>query len=281
MKFLVSFLLATASLPAAKSTDFIRVQEDETQARLQTAITSYQKDDLTIALIGAIHIADESYFEALNKEFTQHPVLLFELIGGEDIAKTLDGKPKEKEEPDGRPAESLRNLYATYATIMQLSEQIAHIDYTKDNFVHADLTMAEYLKVTAGKENAPFAFALQSEAKPNEMPDKPFGDLDLGLVMRAILSGDSADLKIQYMTLIDQGNESAAALTGKNPIITDRNDKCFQVLSAEFEKGAKTIGIFYGAAHFPDMERRLLADGFTQSEHRWLTAWDVKKPTKQ
>lgn len=278
LKILAPVFLATLALTAAEPTDFIRIDEDETHARLQTSITTYTKDEESVTLIGAIHIADEGYFQALNEEFTKYPVLLFELIGGESAAKELDGKPREEEEPDGRPAEGLRGLYGSFASTMQLAEQIDLIDYTKDNFVHADLTMAEYLKITEGKEEDLLAFALQTSAKTSEITGKPFGGLDMGLVMRAILSGDGTGLKLQYMTMMDQGDESAAAITGKNLVINDRNDKCFRVLADERKKGAQTFGIFYGAAHFPDMERRLLADGFIRTEHRWLTAWDVEKP---
>lgn len=278
MRFILPFLLAVIPLSAAEPTNFIRIDDNGDRTRLQTSVTSYKKDDSTITLIGAIHIADKDYFQTLNQEFAKYPVLLFELIGGEDAAKTLDGKPHEKEDPDGQPSDDLRGLYSSFAKTMQLTEQIEHIDYTKDNFIHADLTMAEYLKVTEGKEDDLLAFALRTTVKSSEITSEPFGGLDMGIVMKAILSGDGTAMKLEYMKLMDQGDESAAAITGKNIIITDRNDKCFRVLAEQRKKGAKNIGIFYGAAHFPDMERRLLADGFTLAEHRWITAWDVKKP---
>ena len=280
-KVLLTLFFTAISLLAAEPTNFIRIEEKDGHARLQTSLSHYQKGDTSVTLIGAIHIADEAYFEALNKEFTKYPVLLFELIGGEDAAKALDGKPRKKDEPDDRPAEGLRSIYGSFATTMQLVEQIEHIDYTKDNFVHADLTMAEYMKITEGKDDDLLAFALQTSAKSTEITGKPFGGLNMGLVMRAILSGDGSGLKLEYMKMMDQGDESAAAITGKNLIITDRNEKCFQVLAEELKKGATNIGIFYGAAHFPDMEKRLLDDGFALQEHRWLTAWDVKKPADQ
>ena len=278
IKVVFPLLLAAITLSAAEPTDFIRIDEKDGHTLLQTSISRYQKDDISVTLIGAIHIADEAYFDALNQEFTKYPVLLFELIGGEDAAKTLDGKPREKEEHDGRPAEGLRGLYGSFALTMQLVEQIEHIDYTKKNFVHADLTQAEYLKLTEGKDDDLLAFALQTSVKTSEITGKPFGGLNMGLVMRAMLSGDGTGLKLEYMKMMDQGDESAAAIAGKNLVITDRNDKCFQVLAEQIKAGAKTVGIFYGAAHFPDMEKRLLADGFTLQNHRWLTAWDVKNP---
>lgn len=271
---------ALAPVSAEEPTNFIRLDEDDTHSRLQTSITTYEKDEQKVTLLGAIHIADADYFKALNQEFTKYPVLLFELIGGEDAAKSLDGKPKKEEKPDGGPTEGLRGLYGSFASTMQLAEQIEHIDYTKDNFIHADLTFTEYQKLAEGKSDDILAFALENSIKSSELTGKPFGGLDMSLVMRAILSGDGTGLKLQYMTMMDQGDESAAALTGQNLIISDRNEKCFQVLAREQEKGAKNIGIFYGAAHFPDMEKRLLAKGYKLAEHRWLTAWDVKKPAE-
>ena len=41
--------------------------------------------------------------------------------------------------------------------------------------------------------------------------------------------------------------------------------------------GKETLGIYYGAAHMPDFEERLLARGFTKTGERWLTAWDLRK----
>lgn len=272
------FFAASLSLQAVEPTNFIRITETEERAQLQTAVTTYTKGESSVTLIGAIHIADEAYFQSLNKEFSNYPTLLFELIGGEDVAQTLDGKPDlEEREDDGRPTSGLSGLYGSLAKLMQLVEQLEYIDYTKENFVHGDLTMEEHDKLTEGKDIDILAFSLQTSAKTSEITGKAFGGMDMGLVTRALLSGDGSLLKLQYMKLMDQGDESAAALTGKNLIIGDRNDKCFQVLAKHQKEGAKKIGIFYGAAHFPDMEKRLLADGFERTEHRWLTAWDIKK----
>ncbi len=44
-----------------------------------------------------------------------------------------------------------------------------------------------------------------------------------------------------------------------------------------FLKKHQRIAIFYGAAHMPDMEERLLAMGFTKTGERWLRAWDLRK----
>ena len=37
----------------------------------------------------------------------------------------------------------------------------------------------------------------------------------------------------------------------------------------------KRLAVFYGAGHFPDMQRRLEAMGFEKTGEEWLTAWDI------
>jgi hypothetical protein len=53
------------------------------------------------------------------------------------------------------------------------------------------------------------------------------------------------------------------------------------VLDEQLHAGKEKLAIFYGAAHLPDMETRLLARGFRRTELEWVTAWDVTVPAKQ
>jgi hypothetical protein len=48
-------------------------------------------------------------------------------------------------------------------------------------------------------------------------------------------------------------------------------------MNREIAAGHKKLGVFYGAAHFPDMEKRLLEAGFKRVKQDWLTAWDIPK----
>ncbi|MEM9080560.1 MAG: hypothetical protein AAGC74_07720 [Verrucomicrobiota bacterium] len=288
MKRLLCLLLTLAPLlpadPATTTTtttDFIRVDQDDSAARLQTSITTYTKDQINVTLLGAVHIGDLAYYQTLNEEFTKHDVLLFELIGGEDAAKHLNGQPRPANEKDGRPAENLRDFYGAFARAMKLSQQIDYIDYTPENFVHADLTQNEYDKITAEKGDDILAFALETSMKNSEITQQPFGGLDVGLVMRAMLSGDGSILKLELMKNMETGDEATAAITGENVVIDVRNEKCLKVMDEQIKLGKTNLGIFYGAAHFPDMEERLLKRGFKRTSHRWLTAWNVpKKPKK-
>ena len=58
-------------------------------------------------------------------------------------------------------------------------------------------------------------------------------------------------------------------------------EKCLKVLDQQVRAGKKKLGIFYGAAHFPDMEKRLGEAGWKRSKQEWITAWDIPKPKSE
>ena len=59
-------------------------------------------------------------------------------------------------------------------------------------------------------------------------------------------------------------------------ILTDRNTVALAVLAKELKAGKKSLAIFYGAAHMPDLEKRMIEKmGFERKGARWVTAWDL------
>jgi len=70
-------------------TDFIRVSKTDKNVFLETGVTTYTKGDVTVDLIGAVHIGDKTYYEQLNTEFTNYESLLYELVGGENIKQHI------------------------------------------------------------------------------------------------------------------------------------------------------------------------------------------------
>jgi hypothetical protein len=64
-------------------------------------------------------------------------------------------------------------------------------------------------------------------------------------------------------------------------LVADRNQAALKVFQKELAKGRKKIGIFYGAAHMPDFEKRLREDyGLKKASEQWLTAWDMSRSKK-
>jgi len=49
-------------------------------------------------------------------------------------------------------------------------------------------------------------------------------------------------------------------------------------MESEMKKGKKNLGIFYGAAHLPDFDKRLIEDyGFKRTTKTWNAAWKIQK----
>lgn len=254
---------------APKATDFIRVDEDDKAARLQTAVTRFEKDGRTVELVGAIHIADAAYYKQLNERLAGYDAVLFEMVGGEKIKET--GAPT-KDDGDGENLDALRKIYSMAARFLGLTGQVESIDYKKDNFVHADLTLEEFRKLQSEKGESILSFAQKAQESGAKEPDAQ-------KLLQAMLSGNSNLMKLEIVHTLGGGDDQIATFVGAdNVIIGDRNTKCLQVLDSQIEGGRKNVAIFYGAAHFPDMEKQLAAKGFHKVRQDWLTAWDIPKP---
>ncbi len=154
-----------------------------------------------------------------------------------------------------------------------LAGQAAVIDYTAANFVHADLTLAEFDALQKERGESLLSFMIQSSITA----EKPKRDPDTIRLMRRILSGRSDLVKLELMQSMEDADKQIDSMAGENVIIHDRNARCMEVMEREVAAGRKKLGIFYGAAHFPGMEKELLEKGFERVSTKWLTAWRVMK----
>ena len=266
-------LLFIAAMPVlAAENEYIRVKEDEKSAQLQTAVTQFKKEKVTVDLIGAIHIADAQYYQLLNERFKKYDRLLFEMIGGEALGK----KDVEVERPEGAVKQDLSLLTRAYnvsADFLQLVGQMDAVDYKAKNFVHADLTLAEFRQLQQVRQESLLSFMLEAGIKAPK-PEKEPNSMRL---LVSILKKDANAVKLELVHVLGQGDEQIGAMDGENVVLTDRNKRCLDVLRREAAAGHHKIGIFYGAAHFPDMVKRLEAMGYQQVGQEWMTAWDVPK----
>ena len=270
---LITLIISPVAAEEVKATDFIRVERSAESVQLQTAITRYQKTGVTVDFIGAIHIADAKYFDRLNLEFQQYESVLFEMIGGENLNHGKQAATLAKEKA---PAMSmLGNVYAMVSQFLKLQSQKEGIDYTANNFVHADLTLREFEKLQAAKGESLMGFAMQSVEHAQKNGGEELPAMNSKKLMMALLSGNANMLKRELVSTLGQGDDQVAAFAGNTVIIGDRNAKCLKVLETQVAAGKKKVGIFYGAAHFPDMEKRLLKAGYQKTNQRWLTAWDI------
>ena len=265
---------------AAQAENFIRVDEDDKAARLQTAVTRYEKDGSSVDLIGAVHIADQAYYKTLTDRFARYDALLFEMIGGERLAEEMHA-PAEPEEEGGpekrKDLSGLHKVYDMVAKFLKLSGQMESIDYRAANFVHADLTFEEFTRLQKERGESLLGFALKAGMDAPEPAKQP----DPAKLLAAMLSGKSDLIKLEIVHTLRQGDDQIAAFAGESVIISDRNQRCVEVVNREIAAGRKNLGVFYGAAHFPDIEKRLLEQGFKRMNQEWLTAWDIPKTVEK
>lgn len=271
-------------------TDWVRVRYDDNNRdalAMETAIVRYRPiastdrvlktqavaPDVTVDLVAAVHVGDSSYYRDLNRRFTQYDALLYELIA-EEGAVVERGRGTPNTHPVGALQNGMKSMLA-------LEHQLEKIDYTKDNFVHADLSPEKFLAAMKDRNEGflemymrllGHSMAMQSDkAAKGESPEiellAAFFSSDRPRRLKQALAKQLADTESM---LVSFGGEEGSVL------ISDRNRAALEVLKQQLAAGKKRLAIFYGAGHLPDMDQHLREDfGLEPVEITWLTAWDM------
>jgi len=256
-------------------TDFIRfVESEDGAASLQTGVASYvSPSGAVVDLVGAVHIADEKYFQDLNARFKSYDAVLYELVGRpaemRQEMKVADGSAK---------LQWLGQMQETMRTKLALESQLLLIDYKATNFVHADMSTQGFLDTQKDKKESFLTLWMKAAIAQtvNADPDKK----EAGVVelIAILMREDSAtELKRLVGREFDSVEKLMAGIeSGQGTVIIgERNRHALDVMKKQIELGKKKLAIFYGAAHLPDMEQRLLKQGFKLQKTEWLKAWDL------
>lgn len=271
---------APSPAPATPEPDYVRWVEEDGGDSLQTAIVRFtHPHGETLDLVGAVHIADKAYFQELNRRFKGYDAVLYELVGGPMPVTKEDKEARAKSRETSNLA-WVGQMQQTMQRTLELSSQMAEVDYSPPNFVHADMTLEQFNK-TKEQKNESFlglmvkAWLVQSELQSSgKMTKEP----DLAQLMAILLSGDSAgELKRIIGSQFDMVEDLITGIEGSNGsvIIGERNNVAIKVLAEQLQLGRKKLAIFYGAAHLPDMEKKLLAAGWKKTGIDWLKAWNL------
>lgn len=275
---------AEAEKPSAtsqKSADasYIRVTRDaaDNPRALETSIVHLvpagsDRPGLSVDLISAVHVGDKGYYQKLDKRFDDYDVVLYELVAKEGTVI-----PKGGGDPNRNPLSAIQNAMKD---LLELEYQLSGIDYTKKNFVHADLSPAEFAQSMKDKGESFWTifFRLMAAGMAREAnnPGKG-GDFD---ILMALFEKDRA-IKLKRI-MADQFADMdmiTAAFNGPegSTLITERNKAALTVLGKEIAAGKKKIAIFYGGGHMPDMESRAIADyQLKRAGQEWLEAWNLR-----
>jgi hypothetical protein len=311
---------------SATNTEFVRIRRDDQAVAqaLETALVRYVPTDgrsgVYVDLVAAVHIADRAYYERLNEAFQSYDVVLYELVAPEGTRIPKGG-------PDGQDRHPISQLQGGMKELLDLEHQLSVIDYTRQNFVHADMSPEEFAQSMKDRGESftqmllkmTFEGMAQQSQKESQAERSSMVDLVLSLTSkkkasqvqqslarqwRNVLTGKGLEINednagqlsdLEMMLAMFSNNRAArlkrvmaeqmttlgaASLDGPDgsTIVTERNKKAIDVLRRQLDEGKHRIAIFYGAAHLPDMEKRLLTEfGLTRSDTQWLTAWDLSK----
>ncbi len=279
---LISLVVFTKENPVPvtekSQSEFLRIKkQNNIPVALQLANARYIPQDgipsdMHVDLISAVHIADKSYYENLNKLFKTYDVVLYELVAPEG---TRVGDPQAS---DGKSFLSM--MQQGMKNALGLTFQLEEVDYSPENFVHADISPEDFKNSMDEKGESFFSMFLrmwlvglqQQATNPNAVSD-------MDLIVALFSPNREKDLKVIAAQQFLEMEPVMQAIEGDkgSTIVTARNLKALKVLRKEIEKGNKTFAIFYGAAHMPEMEKVLIKEFKLKAKQvNWVDAWDLK-----
>jgi len=268
---------ALGEAPSTQPAKYMRfLDRGHVGSELDTAdVTFSNGNGATVHLIAAVHIAEHSYYDNLSKSFEGYDAVLYELIKDRDTAPPAGNGAGEK-------SDSMISRFQVFLkNSLGLEFQLDDIDYTKQNFVHADLDRQTFEKMEAARGESMFSLLLQQALK--EMNDQAQGPaVDPGQEMTQMVQllcrpDGKRQFKLMLAKEMDQVEMDGADMGGPDGsvLVTERNKAAMAALDKSLAAGMKKIAIFYGAAHMPDMAKRLADRGFKPVETDWRMAWDL------
>lgn len=258
----------------AVATDFIRFVENDDGASLQTGIASYvSPTGVIVDLVGAVHIADKKYFEELNTRFKTYDAVLYELVG-----RPVEQRQEMKVADGAEKLQWLGQLQETMRSKLELESQLKLIDYKAKNFVHADMSTEGFFDTQKEKKETFLTLWMKAAIAQTLTADPDKEEPSMVQLIAILMRKDSAtELKRMVGREFDSVENLMAGIESGNgtAIIGERNRHALDVMKKQIESGKKHLAIFYGAAHLPDMEQRLLKQGYKLQKSEWLKAWDL------
>jgi hypothetical protein len=271
LSVIVSVQRAFAADEQQPQRKFLRYIDDNNGGgKLETSIVTYKNaDGIAVHLVAAVHIAEPAYYKGLEKTFSGYDTLLYELI-----------KPKDGVAPgQGLRSRSMLSAFQRgLKDFLDLDFQLDDIDYHAKNFVHADLDTETFARLQAERNENLFTLMLRQILDEMSRPQAKQPDISLTELVVAFTSPDRArHFKLILGRSFEDMEGKVAGMEGPmgSVLVGERNKAAIRVLEEQIKAGRKDLGIFYGAAHMPDMEKRLDALGFKPVGAEWRTAWDM------
>lgn len=267
-----AYAQAPADTPATQpAVEYLRfVENDDGSAALQTSVVTFARGDARVDLYAAVHIGDRAYYDALNAGFADYQTVLYEMV-----------KPRHMPPPPPggfANAGGINMLQRMMQHVTRLDYQLDIIDYTKKNFVHADMDF-ETFSAAVAERNEVWQMMLRALASGGQTQTHP--DVLLGQFLLAAKDpAQAVHLKRMLAREFANIDQTLAVLEGPDGsvILNERNKAAIAALRQELRRGRRNIALFYGAAHVPDLGKQLVGLGFKPVQTEWMNAWSISAP---
>ncbi len=232
-------------------------------------------------LVGVTHLGTTNYFAGLQRFLDAQSLVLFEGVGATNKQFKMRG-------------DHGFSVQDEMARVLGLEFQLNAIDYSRDHFRNADLSLPQLARIFEQTTNAPTGAggAASGQAEFNELVQVMEGSGLFGGLARLSLSLVGASPRLQAATkvaLIETLGalpEDLSRVPGMTPglkhllavLIEERNRTVVARLRSALRARPRpaSVAVFYGAGHMTDLERRLRAAlHYRPAEERWLTAFAV------
>jgi hypothetical protein len=242
-----------------------------------------------IWLAAVSHVGDTNYFAALQAHLNRQGLVLYEGVG--------DGSAEPAAAEPAPAGGDHATLQTSLAQSLGLVFQLEAIDYDRPNFRNSDLSIQQLRGLMAAQDAASGQGAPAAgepgagesfEALLGAMQGGGWfqGLMQLGLRFVGASPHLQALMKLGLMELIDQIQGDPGRLRNLPPniarllnvLIEKRNQRVVADLRTALRRPAPpaSITVLYGAAHMPDLERRLRAElAYRPADQVWLTAFSV------
>jgi hypothetical protein len=255
--------------------EFIRIVRDkaDTPVALETAIVRCAPADRSqegpiVDLVAAVHVAERSYYQHLNREFAGYDVVLYELVApeGKSVPRRGGG--------GGSPLSLVQN---GLKDLLELEFQLNEIDYGRKNMVHADMSPDQLAKAMRERGESVFTIFLRMMGYALAR-QQASGPTDSQLLLALFDKHRALSLKRLMAEEFEDMEGSLMAIDGPkgSALLSERNKVVLGVLGQQLAAGKRKIAIFYGAGHMADLQRRLRQQyHLAPQTTRWLVAWKM------
>ena len=242
----------------------------QTDGALQIAVEKWTTPTgVEVTLYGVVHVADEAYYQQVQKDLAKYDAVLYEGVGA---TKEAMAQARKKGSSSG-----LSSFQRGFGQLLGLQFQMEGIAYTHENLVHADMGRDQFQQQTQGQSLNPLDRFMSPEQQKQLAPFIKMAGEFLNMYLDS-----NPDMRNSWKATL--GSQMAGAdMTQQLPrqmyktIVIDRNQIVMEVLAEQLlnHPKKKDIAIFYGAAHNADFAKRFRALGYTKTSVRWMTAWNI------